>query len=106
MFAEALAGSLGYPVLNIKNADFTSSFIGESIIKLKACFHVAMMIAPCVLFFGECISIILNTNYGTFQQFTPVMKDVFVMITKMSWNRSPQTDLKQEQNTRGRRSIK
>lgn len=55
MFAEALANTLGYPVLQVANADFASSYIGENMLKLRAIFEVAKEFAPCMLFFGKLL---------------------------------------------------
>lgn len=57
MFAEALAGELGLPLLKVSIADIKSRWIGETTERLVGVMNAAGR-RPCVLFFDEVESVI------------------------------------------------
>lgn len=53
VFAEALAGTLGLPMLVMTYAETASMWVGERTIRIKAAFDYAQRCQPCVFFIDE-----------------------------------------------------
>lgn len=53
VFAEALAGTLGLPMLVMTYAEAASMWVGERTIRIKAAFEYAQRCQPCVFFVDE-----------------------------------------------------
>jgi transitional endoplasmic reticulum ATPase len=53
IFAEALAGELGIPLLQLSHADVASQWVGEKTARIKQAFEQALRSQPCVLFIDE-----------------------------------------------------
>lgn len=58
IFAEALAGELNLPFLQLTNTDVESKWVGEKTTNIKAAFEQARQSQPCVLFIDEIDSFI------------------------------------------------
>lgn len=58
LFAEALAGELGVPILSVAFGDMASKWINETPEKLRGLFRTARRRAPCVLFIDEVDSLL------------------------------------------------
>lgn len=56
--AEAVAGSLGLPVISVSIADLGSKWLGQSTQELKSVMRSARAQAPCVLFLDEVDSVL------------------------------------------------
>lgn len=53
IFAEALAGELGVPLVSLSYADVASQWVGEKSARVRAAFEQARRQQPCVLFVDE-----------------------------------------------------
>ena len=53
VFAEALAGQLGLPLVTLTYADIASQWVGEKSARVRAAFEQAKRQQPCVLFVDE-----------------------------------------------------
>lgn len=62
VFAEALAGELGVPIVTLTYGDVSSKWLGEMPRLLSNCFAYARQHAPCVLFIDEVDSFIRNRD--------------------------------------------
>lgn len=60
VFAEALAGELGLPFLQLTYGDVVSQYVGARTEKIKAAFDQAARTQPCVLFIDEIDSFIAD----------------------------------------------
>ncbi|MFC3148328.1 AAA family ATPase [Piscinibacterium candidicorallinum] len=60
IFAEAVAGEFGIPLISVTYADVSSRWIGAEAEALTACFRQAMDSAPCVLFIDEVDSFLVD----------------------------------------------
>lgn len=65
VFAEALAGELGVPFIQMTYGDVSSKWLGEMPRVLGNCFAYAKRNAPCVLFIDEIDSFITSRDAGT-----------------------------------------
>lgn len=62
IFAEALAGELNLPFLQLTNTDIASQWVGERTVNVKAAFDQARRAQPCVLFIDEIDSLLLDRS--------------------------------------------
>lgn len=62
VFAEALAGELGVPIVTLTYGDVSSKWLGEMPRLLANCFTYARQNAPCVLFIDEVDSFIRSRD--------------------------------------------
>lgn len=62
VFAEAMAGELGVPIVTLTYGDVSSKWLGEMPRLLSNCFAYARQHAPCVLFIDEVDSFIRNRD--------------------------------------------
>lgn len=62
VFAEALAGELGVPIVTLTYGDVSSKWLGEMPRLLSNCFAYARQHAPCVLLIDEVDSFIRNRD--------------------------------------------
>ncbi len=60
IFAEAVAGEFDIPLICVTYADVSSRWIGAEAEALTACFKLAMVSAPCVLFIDEIDSFLVD----------------------------------------------
>lgn len=60
--AEALAGELKLPFLNLTHSDVASQWVGERTVRIKAAFEQAIRNQPCMLFIDEIDSFLLNRS--------------------------------------------
>lgn len=58
VMAEALAGELGLPFLQLTHGDVASQWVGERSVRIKAAFEQAIRNQPCMLFIDEIDSFI------------------------------------------------
>lgn len=58
IFAEALAGELGLPLVSLSYADVASQWVGEKSARVRAAFEQAKSNQPCVLFLDEVDSFV------------------------------------------------
>jgi transitional endoplasmic reticulum ATPase len=62
VFAEALAGELGLPLIKFSHAEVASQWVGEKSARIRAAFEQAKRAQPCVLFLDEVDSFIESRN--------------------------------------------
>ena len=62
IFAEALAGEMGLPILKLTHSDVASKWIGERTEKIASAFKQAISAQPCVLFIDEIDSFIADRS--------------------------------------------
>lgn len=65
VFAEALAGELGVPFIQMTYGDVSSKWLGEMPRVIGNCFAYAKRKAPCVLFIDEIDSFITSRDAGS-----------------------------------------
>lgn len=65
VFAEALAGELGMPFLQLTHSDVASQWVGERSVRIRAAFEQARQAAPCLLFIDEIDSFIPDRTNAT-----------------------------------------
>lgn len=63
-FAEALAGELGVPLLQLSYSDVASQWVGKKTERIKAAFDQARQHQPCVLFIDEVDSFLESRDSG------------------------------------------
>ncbi|WP_252374525.1 AAA family ATPase [Hydrogenophaga sp. 2FB] len=63
-FAEALAGELGLPFLQLSHADVASEWVGEKTVRISTAFAHARRQQPCVLFVDEVDSFLEARDGG------------------------------------------
>jgi transitional endoplasmic reticulum ATPase len=63
-FAEALAGELGVPLLQLSYSDVASQWVGTKTERVKAAFDQARQYQPCVLFIDEVDSFLESRDSG------------------------------------------
>lgn len=63
-FAEALAGELGVPLLQLSYSDVASQWVGKKTERIKAAFDQARLHQPCVLFIDEVDSFLESRDSG------------------------------------------
>lgn len=63
-FAEALAGELGVPLLQLSYSDVASQWVGKKTERIKAAFDQARQQQPCVLFIDEVDSFLEARDGG------------------------------------------
>jgi transitional endoplasmic reticulum ATPase len=64
-FAEALAGELGVPFLQMTYGDVASKWVGEMPRVIANCFAFAARTAPCVFFIDEIDSFLVGRDMGS-----------------------------------------
>jgi transitional endoplasmic reticulum ATPase len=64
-FAEALAGELGVPFLQMTYGDIASKWVGEMPRVIANCFSLAARTAPCVFFIDEVDSFLVGRESGS-----------------------------------------
>jgi transitional endoplasmic reticulum ATPase len=64
-FAEALAGELGVPFLQMTYGDVASKWVGEMPRVIANCFALAARTAPCVFFIDEIDSFLVGRDMGS-----------------------------------------
>lgn len=65
VFAEALAGELDVPFLQMTYGDVSSKWVGEMPRVIANCFALAKRTAPCVLFIDELDSFLVSRDSGS-----------------------------------------
>ena len=63
-FAEALAGELGVPLLQLSYSDVASQWVGKKTERIKAAFDQSRQQQPCVLFIDEVDSFLESRDSG------------------------------------------
>jgi transitional endoplasmic reticulum ATPase len=63
-FAEALAGELGLPLLQLSYAEVASQWVGEKSARVREAFNQARRMQPCVLFIDEIESFLESRDSG------------------------------------------
>ncbi|MBX3610752.1 MAG: AAA family ATPase [Hydrogenophaga sp.] len=63
-FAEALAGELGLPLLQLSHADVASEWVGEKTVRINTAFADSRRQQPCVLFIDEVDSFLEARDGG------------------------------------------
>lgn len=81
VFAEALAGELGVPFLDVTYGPMASKWIGEIPVLLTRTFELARASAPCVLFIDEIDSFIKSRDATTNNPEALIITNV--MLTEM-----------------------
>jgi transitional endoplasmic reticulum ATPase len=78
VFAEALAGELGVPLLEVTYGPIASKWIGEVPALLTRTFELARNSAPCVLFIDEIDSFIKSRDSATSNAEAPIITNVIL----------------------------
>jgi len=89
IFAQALAGELKIPILQLTHSDVASQWIGERTVKIKAAFEQAMQSQPCVLFIDEIDSFLgeRNSRSNDHKEDTDVVNSLLTLLVDVREHR-------------------
>lgn len=80
--AEALAGELKLPIIDVAIGNFQSMWVGETTQKIMKVFDDAIAQAPCVLFIDEIEAILVDRSKGASRGFEESAKTVSAMLKR------------------------
>lgn len=81
--AEALAGELKLPIINVAIGNFQSMWVGETTQNVMKVFDDAEVQAPCVLFIDEIEALLVNRSKGVSSGHEESAKTVSAMLKRI-----------------------